>query len=66
MRFTKGKKVKCFEDATFTRLGAKEELHLLVRLLMSRALNTIIHQIMHQKRPRSCMVSFMRKALVIF
>ena len=52
--FKKGK--PCFEGISFTRLGAKEELHttvhvhLLVRLLMSHALSTIIHQIRH---PRS-------------
>ena len=40
-------------DVSFTRLDAKEELHLLVRLLVSCALNTIIHQIRHQIRPRS-------------
>ena len=32
---TKIKRVKCFGDASFTGLGAKEEVHLLVRLLMS-------------------------------
>ena len=31
----------------------KEKLHVLVRLLMSQALNTIIHQIRHHIRPRS-------------
>ena len=36
------KKVKCFQNASFTM----EELHLLVRLLMSHALNTIVHKIM--------------------
>ena len=46
-RFAKGKKGKRFGDASFTRLGAKEELHvhLVVRLLMSRALNTIIQYV---------------------
>ena len=47
------KKVKCFGDVSFTRLGAKEELHLLVKLLMSHALNTIVHKIRHQIRQRS-------------
>ena len=46
----KGKKVKFSGDASFTWLGAKEELHLLVRQLRSHALNTTIHQIRHQIR----------------
>ena len=33
---------------SFTRLGAKEELHLLVWLLMSCALKTIIQQLQNQ------------------
>ena len=48
----KGKKVKCFGNASFIKLGATEELHLL-RLLTSHGLSTIIHQIRHQIRPRS-------------
>ena len=50
IEFMKGKKVKFSGDVNFTRLGAKEELHLLVRQLRSRALNTTIHQIRHQIR----------------
>ena len=50
----KGNKVKCLGDASFTRLGAKEELHLLLRLsVMSHGLSTIVHKIRHQIRPRS-------------
>ena len=49
------KKVKCFGDVSCTRLGEKKDwaIDLLVRWLMSRTLNTIIHQIRHQIRPRS-------------
>ena len=41
-----------FSRCKFHRLGAKEDLHLLVRLLMSHALNTIVHKIRHQIRQR--------------
>ena len=47
------KKVKYFGNVSSTRLGAKEDLHLLVRLLMSHALKTIIYKIKHQIRSRS-------------
>ena len=42
-RSTKGKKGKCFGDASFTRLGTKKELHihLLVWLSISCALQQI-------------------------
>ena len=36
---------RCSWNVSFTRLGAKEELHLLVWLLMSCALKTIIQQL---------------------
>ena len=46
-------KINCFGDWVRHKARCKE-LYLLVRPLMSHALDTIIHQVRHRIRPRSC------------